>query len=206
MAITYPLNIPTSRQPANVQIRALNATAFSESPFTFKQQVLEHQGQRWEMSLNFDLMNSTDAAEWEAWLLSLKGNVGTFLMGDPVRTAPLGSAGGTPVVNGASQTGESLVLDGATASQTGWLQAGDYIQLGTGSSTHLHRVLQDADSDVSGNVTLDIWPKLRESPADGATITTSSTKGHWRLNANSISWDIRSAGLYTFSFSALEVL
>lgn len=151
-------------------------------------------------------MGRADAEAWVAFLVSLKGPIGTFLMGDPLGATARGSAGGTPLVNGGSQTGSELTVDGATVSQTGWLKTGDWIQLGSGTSTSLHKVLADADSDVSGNVTLDIWPDLRSSPADNAAVTVASAKGRWRLNAAESEWRIASAQTYGMTFAAVEAL
>ncbi len=68
-------------------------------------------------------------------------------MGDPVNTSPRGAATGTPLVKGASQTGNTLTTDGWTTGVTGILKAGDWIQLGTGSTSTLHKLQQAADSD-----------------------------------------------------------
>lgn len=206
MAISYPLTLPTHTGIRSITIRARNITALSASPFTFKQQAVSHTGQRWEADVSLPPMKYEDAEQWIAWLMSLKGRVGTFTMGDPLRCTPRGSAGGTPLVNGASQTGNSINVDGATASQTGWLKAGDYIQLGSGSTTTLHKVLQDADSNASGEVSLDIWPNIRTSPADNATVTTSSAKGLWRLVDDAHEWTANEAAIYGITFTCVEAI
>jgi hypothetical protein len=139
-------------------------------------------------------------------LISLRGQLGTFLLGDPTGATARGAATGTPLVNGASQTGGSLVIDGATNSVTGWLKAGDYIQLGTGSSSRLHKVLADANSSAGGAVTLDIWPHIRISPADNAAVTVSSAKGLFRLSSNEQAWSVNEAAIYGITFSAMEAV
>ncbi len=203
MTISYPLSFPDNDHVAQVTLRTINAVAISQSPFTFVQQAIAHTGQRWEADIKLRAMRRAEAEVWLGFLTSLKGSLGTFLLGDPRACTPLGSAGGTPLVSGASQTGSSLVLDGATSSQTGWLKAGDYIQLGTGS---LHKVLADADSDGGGNVTLDIWPDLRSSPANNAVVTVTSTVGTFRLIGPGGSWSADNMSAYSISFSAVEAL
>ena len=74
--------------------------------------------------------------------------------------------GGTLRVNGASQSGTTLVCDGATASVTNYLRAGDYISF----NNELHMVVVDADSDASTNVTLSIAPPIRKTPADDTIV------------------------------------
>lgn len=86
---------------------------------------------------------------------------------------PNGAGGGTPLVNGASQTGSSLVTDGWSASITGIVKAGDVIRIA--GLNVLYRVRNDENSDGGGNVTLDITPPIPSgsSPADNAAITRS---------------------------------
>lgn len=206
MAISYPLTLPTHTGIRAITIRARNLTALSSSPFTFKQQAISHAGQRWEAEVTLPPMKYEDAEVWIAWMMSLKGRVGTFTMGDPNRSTPRGSAGGTPLVNGADQSGTTLTIDGATASQTGWLKAGDYIQLGTGLHTMLHKVLTDADSDASGNVTLDVWPSMRCVPDDNDPVTVSGAKGLWRLTDDAHEWSVNEAAIYGLTFACVEAV
>tara|TARA_R100000655_G_scaffold44042_1_gene80633 strand:- start:4030 stop:4368 length:339 start_codon:yes stop_codon:yes gene_type:complete len=112
MAITYPLASPTHVKPSNITFRAVNTVGMSMSPFTYQQQLVAHAGQRWECDVTLPAMSRADAEQWVAFLVSLRGRFGTFTLGDPVGASPRGSAGGTPLVNGASQTGGTLNIDG----------------------------------------------------------------------------------------------
>lgn len=206
MAITYPLAFPTYSGITSIRFNTIRAAVMSQSPFSFKQQTLEYPGERWEADITLPPMKKSSAKAWIGWLCSLNGHEGTFLMGDPDGALPLGSAGGTPLVAGASQTGRSLNIDGATASQTGWLKAGDYIQLGSSSTATLHMVLQDADSDGGGNVQLDLFPKVRTAPADNSAVVVTSPKGLWRLKTPNVDWDIRQAAIYGLKFSVVEAI
>lgn len=206
MAITYPLALPTHTGIRSIELRAVNAVAYSQSPFTYAGQSHAYSGQTWQADISLPPMKRDDAEQWIAWLISLRGLYGTFLLNDPSATTPRGSAGGTPLVNGASQTGGTINLDGCTASQTGWLKAGDYIQLGSGSSSRLHKVLQDADSDASGEVSLDIWPHIRTSPVDNAPVVTSTARGVFRLASNEQTWSVNEASIYGLTFGAFEAL
>lgn len=207
MAITYPLSLPVATKAIqSIEIRAVNAVAYARSPFTFAGQAFAYSGQMWTADVTLKPMKRADAEQWNAWLFSLRGQLGTFLMGDPMGATARGVATGTPLVNGASQTGGSLVIDGAATSVTGWLKAGDYIQLGSGSSARLHKVLADVNSDGSGNVTLDIWPHIRTAPADNATVTVSSAKGLFRLSSNEQAWSVNEAAIYGMTFAAMEAV
>jgi hypothetical protein len=206
MAISYPLALPTTTGIAKVRISANNVVGVSQSPFTSKQQVYKFSGQFWEAEISLPPMKRADAEYWISFLLKLNGSYGTFLLGDPNGATARGVATGTPLVKGASQTGSELITDGWTPDTTGILKAGDYIQLGSGSSAKLHKVLDDVNSDSSGDATLTLWPDLRSAPSDNAAITVSGAKGLFRLSTNQQDWDVNEASIYGMTFPAREAL
>ena len=206
MAISFPRAFPTHTGIKSINLRAVNQSAISASPFTYKQQVHNHTGERWEAEVSLPPMKRTDAEQWIAWLMSMGGMSGTFLMGDPLGCTARGAASGTPIINGAGQTGATVAVDGCTASITGWLKAGDYIQLGGGSSATLHKVLQDADSNAAGQASLDIWPALRSSPTDGSTVVAGGAEGRWRLITSEVNWSIDSTAAFGLTFGAIEAI
>ena len=117
-----------------------------------------------------------------------------WFMDQNCATHTIGAHGGTPLVNGASQTGASLVTDGWTAS-TAVLKEGDVITLAgvnavnpqSRESTGVLRqfvVTANVTSDGSGNATIAISPSITTgtgfqtvtgSAADNAAITVSGT-------------------------------
>ena len=206
MAISYPLSMPTNTRIRSIELRAVNAVAYSRSPFTFAGQAFAYAGQMWQADVTLPPMKRADAEQWVAWLVSLRGSLGTFLLGDPLGCVARGVATGTPLIKGGSQIGGTINIDGATSGVTGWLKAGDYVQIGSGGTARLHKVLQDANSDGSGNVTLELWPHVRTAPADNAAVTVSSAKGLFRLASNEQAWSINEASIYGITFSAMEAV
>lgn len=194
MAISYPLSTPTTIGIESIELRAVNAVAVSQSPFTYKQQVISHGGQKWEASVTIPSVHRDKAAEWKAMLVALKGQTGTFLLGDPDYATPQGT------VSSCTLTG-SVGDETVTVSMTGSLKAGDYIQLGSSSTAKLHQILQDQ----SGSGSLEIWPALRDDYTS-ATVTFNSPKGVFRLSDNVTSWSINNASTYGISFEAVEAL
>lgn len=194
MALTYPLTTPTTIGIESIEIRAVNAVATSQSPFTYKQQVISFGGQRWEASVNIPSARRDKAAEWATMLVALKGSVGTFLLGDPDYATPRGTVSSCVLTGSAGDETVSVVM-------TGSLKAGDYIQLGSGSSAKLHKVLLDQ----TGSGSLEIWPALR-SDYTSATVVFNSPKGLFRLANNTSSWSINNASAYGISFDAIEVI
>lgn len=206
MTITYPLT-PPATVPVAVRFSPVAVVGVGESPFTLEHEVHEHQGQAWRIDVSLPPMARAAAEEWVAFLLKLNGRYGTFVMGDPVGLAPRGTAPGTPLVDGAGQQrSKTLATKGWTASQSGILLPGDWLQLGTGSAARLHKNLTTASSDASGEATLDVWPRIRDSLTDGAAIVTASAVGVWRLASNEMAWDVGDAALYGIAFAATEAL
>lgn len=203
---TYPISFLSHTGVRSVELRAINAVIYEMSPFTFAGQAQASSGQMWQADVTLPPMKREDAEKWIAWLVSLRGQFGTFNMGDPSAATPRGVATGTPRVNGASQTGEDLNIDGCTANVTGWLKAGDYIQLGAAGTATLHKVLADVDTNASGEATLSLWPHIRSAPADNATVVVSDTVGRWRLASNESSWSVNEASIYGITFSAREAI
>lgn len=209
MAITYPLSLPTTVGMSSITFSAENAVAISESPFSYSQQVIRNTGQRWKATCTLAPMKRQDAEEWVAFLLSLKGQYGYFLLGDPNCPTARGSASttpGTPVVNGAGQIGESLNIDGLPINTTGYLLPGDYIQLGSGATATLHKVLTQVNSNASGEASLDLWPKIRTARADNATVTVANCKGNFRLSENIQQWEINNISSYGITFDCVELI
>lgn len=205
MSITYPLSIPAmpTPQPSRVRFSANNLVAMTVSAFTFAQQVQKHDGDGWYIEVTLPPMQREDADQWVAFISSLQGKYGTFQIGDPLGRETRGNSIGSPKINGGSQTGYSVITDGWTPSTTGALLKGDKIQIGT----RLHMIQTDVDADGSGNATLDIWPRLRESPADNETIIVENPVGLFRLSSNQIDlWEADSSEAYSVSFAAVEAL
>ncbi len=209
MSITYPLSLPTVSGIRTITLKTMNSIGVSRSPFTYKEQVFDYGGQMWEADITLPPMNRAEAEEWISFIIKLKGQSGTFLLGDPSAATPRGSASstpGTPVVSGASQTGAELSIGGLPTSTTGYLLAGDYIQIGSGSSARLHKVLSNADTDGSGNATLDIYPSIRVSPGDASPVVVSNAKGVFRLSTNEASWSISEVVIFGVTFGAREAI
>jgi hypothetical protein len=173
------------------------------SPFSGQLQIQDWQSGWLEASISMPPMQHADAQDWAAFFMGCRGMVNTFLFGDPLAVAPRGSGSGTPVVDGASQSGFSLATKGWTDSASGVLLPGDWIQIGA-STQRIYRVLSSTTSDASGNATVSIWPQLRESPNDGDPITLNNTQGTFRLKSNTRKFSVTEARFYGFQFDIRE--
>lgn len=205
MSITYPLALPQAEGNfRRIRFAPSSVVAVSVSPFTGQQQVQRHAGQWWSADVELPPMLRADAEPWIAFFLSLNGREGTFLLGDPGGASPRGTWAGTPVVVGAAQTGATLAIDGLDNGAT--VKAGDYFQIGSGSSARLYKNLTDQTAGAPGTLTLDIWPRLRTSPGDNDPLTVTAARGLFRLASNEMPFDLGEALFYGLSFSCMEAL
>lgn len=204
MAITYPLAMPSQLDFASSDWRKIDVTQDVKSPFTGQSQIVVFGGQWREVTLTLRAKKRAEAQKWDAWLAALKGHVGTFLLGHPLRPTPLGLATGTPLVKGGGQTGGSLLVDGMANGLSGWLKAGDLFHIGSGVDTQLYEVLQDVGTNGSGEATIDVWPDLRSAPADNAPLTITAARGLFYRASATTSWQAGADGIARLSFDARE--
>jgi hypothetical protein len=198
-----PLDLPSSPGFVSSRFGLETNTQRMESPLTKNVQRVLLGGARWSATYSLPDMNRTQAAVWQAFLLSCEGGVNTFNAYDPEGRAPRGVATGTPLVNGGSQTGSSLITDGWANSVTGILKAGDYFSV----NGELKMVTADVNSNGSGQATISFKPALRNSPSDNAPLTLSNPTCTMILidDAQSM-WGTNHNGIYQgMSFSAIEV-
>jgi len=205
MAITYPLTVPDGYIQSYHIDAQVNSTEV-RSIFTSAQSTYLWGSGLWVGHIDLRPMRGADAATWQAFIMSLQGQTGTFLLGDPLKATPLGAGGGSPVVDGADQSGAELAISGAPASVTGWLKAGDHIQVGTGATTHLHAVLKDVNTNGSGGATIDVWPALRGAPANGGAVVINSPKGIWRMTDRTNGWAVAPDKTSKFALAIHEAL
>ena len=168
----------------SMTMRLRSATAISQSPFTFDQQVYQHQGVRWEAEVQLPPLKRSEAKQVEAFFAALRGQANTFTLGNPLHnTTATGT--GTGAINATTLTG---TFTGVTA--------GDYFQIGTALY-----IVTEATSGTSIN----IMPPLR-SAASSASLDFTLPKGTWRLATNEVGWSINEASLYGFTFACVEAI
>lgn len=195
--LSLPSGIPIQKARFGLQ----SNTQIHVSPLSRTAQRVEFPGARWVAEYHLAPTKRADVAAIQAFLAKLRGAAGSFYGYDPSATTPRGVATGTPLVNGADQTGTTLVTDGWTSGVTGILKAGDYFQVGN----ELKMLVADVNSNGSGQATLTFEPPWRDSPADNAPIIVSSASCVMGLiDDDQVAWDVDEALFYGISFSAIE--
>ena len=193
--------IPTTVGFSSVEFGLQNNNQVFESPLSNSIQVSELTGARWYATFNLPPMKKDNALEYIGFLQRLQGRVHSFYGYDANHRSPSGTiAGSTLLVNGASQTGTSLVLDGG-ANSTLVLKAGDFFSV----NNELKMVTANATTDGSGDVTVNFVPSLRSSPSENASITTTNPVCTMKLTGDSSTYSINTSSIYGISFSGVEV-
>lgn len=158
-----------SVSPTSVSLRSNSTTRVSVS-HSKKRQARSALAHRWSIKLNFANRITSEYHQIEGFMDAQHGQAETFTLILPL--VPLGTWPGSPVVNGAAQTGYTLNLRGFTASQTGVIKAGDILK--SANVAKVYRATADANSNATGLVAVILNCQLVASPADGEAITFSS--------------------------------
>lgn len=202
MAIVYPLTLPTGPTARKITLYATTFAAVAVSTFTMQSQRQRLDGDAWGADIELPALTRDQAAEWWSFLASLKGEIGTFMLGDTVATTPRGVATGTPITGPTIAGADELVINGMTPSTGNIWRAGDYIQIGQ----RLYMILGSHNSNGSGTNTVPVFPRIREALADGTPIITVNPKGLFRLTGPTVQWTVTQDQLYSINFSSVEAL
>lgn len=171
----------------SMTMRLTSAVSMSRSPFTFNQQVYQHQGVQWEAEVSLPPLNRAEAKQVEAFFAGLRGMSTTFTMGNPLHDiVAVGS------IDSAAAGAVQVTVSGFSGAV-----AGDYFEL-NGS---LHII-----TEVVNSTTLKIMPPIRSAISSAVSMDFSLPQGTWRLASNSIDWSINQASIYGFTFACVEAL
>lgn len=189
----------------SIALTMADAVAEVTSLFSAQSQLQQWPGaDRWGAQIEMPPLSSAQTAAWQAWLASLQGKLNAFQLGDPTRTQPQNSVVGMAPVCATGTLpstlnlprSSSIVTQGWKASKFRILGPGDYLQVGY----RLYMALQQVNSDSSGDATINIWPSIREQPADGTAINLNTCTGLFRLadNVRKLSIDVTRLGAISF--------
>lgn len=168
MALT---NLPDFPRPANVQWQLQDFGNTQKGALGGQAQRVNRLGTRWAVTVEMPPMSADDARAWSAALMSANSNGARWTVSQP--SVPTGSPGAV-VVNGASQSGASLACDGANVGFTA--KRGQFVNVTTGGDAFCYMLTDDVTADASGNITLSLYPDLRDEPADGDAVTIGAPK------------------------------
>lgn len=179
---------PVGQAPSSAVLRSIQPTRTSVS-HSLKRQTRTRGAQRWGMQFSWDSINRDMFAPLQAFSMAQQGQSGTFTVTVPGYTVPQGTWSGSPVVNGAGNVGQTVVIRGLAASQPAAAKAGDVIKFS--GHTKVYMVTADAASDGSGSSTLTIIPALVAAVSDGEALTVSNVPFRVSLAGDSLEASLR---------------
>jgi hypothetical protein len=198
---TYPLSLPSTAQWASQNIVARRAVAQTQSPFNLGRQTFDWGGHEWQADLQTLPMVEANAKLWDVFVESLRGSYGTFLMGPVGRTVGGTATGGT--LETATVVGDTVLdVQGAGASAT--FKAGDWLQIGTGLTAALYKIMADATADGTGDALITVEPAVKAVYAISTAFTVTNPVGLWRMTGNEIGAVRLTQALYQYSFQAVS--
>lgn len=199
MAITYPRDFPTINGNSIIEkmtIRQKNAVVTQESPYSYKQQVHDFGGRRWEAEVTIRPLQYEEAMVFQGFLASLKGTSKTFTMGNPLWKSD--NADSDVEISATTQAGdETPNIRIATLKS---VKAGQFFEM----DEQLYMFLEDHQATVGSSIL--ITPPTRKTYSAATDMITNLPKGTWRLSTSDIEWDIDKASIHSFSFSCIEAL
>ena len=164
--------LPTSPAVAKLKISSYQETVTVKA-INGRRQTRQLGGQYWKIYATYPNMTRAEFAPIQAFMMKQRGAYDSFTYTPPILSVPQGQDPGTPLVNGAAQTGRSVVTDGwGTGATLTVLKAGDFIKFTNHSK--VYQVTADATCDTSGNATLTIEPELQTSPGNNEAIVTTA--------------------------------
>jgi len=128
-----------------------------------------------------DPLSLADGAEWEVLIFQLRGGVNHLACHDIGKPAPRGTMRGTLTLNATAAAGAtSLVITGGAGQASTTLLKGDWLQLGSGLTSQLVKVMADATANGSGVITVTIEPPLRIQYASSTAVTWDKPVAHFK--------------------------
>lgn len=197
------ITMPTNLMIGSFQMEQLSYDMVESSAPTGAESTRIFGPPRWKVSMsatpNLDL---TQSAVWEVLSLSLRRGLNTLAVWDPVRTAPMGTLRGSPVVGLAASAGATTMrLDSAV----GTLMAGDWLQIGTGVGTSQLIKIMVAAFASAGQINISFEPALRVSFAAGTPVAWDRPVFYARKTGKSTQWEYQAGNMLQSGF-ALDLL
>jgi hypothetical protein len=197
--------MPTTPGFSSLQVSYKVGTGVNTSPFTQQTQTLIWPGADiWTAHATLPPMNQQSFAPWLGFIHDCQGQANVFqlsLAQNPHPQTTGSSNKGKPIVTGTNPPmTNTLTTSGWPASTFRVLMPGDYIQLGY----RLYMITDQANSDSSGNCTLQVTPSLRETPTAGESVILNSPKGLFRMAKPVVSYSINEVGVYGFEMDFQE--
>ncbi len=154
-------------------------------------------GSRYQLKVQLEPMSPEEANEWA----DLDDETETCLFVIPQPGIETGTPG-APRVNGAGQSGSSLIVDGLTphyAVGKNW-----WISVITGGHHFCYRVRNQVIANSSGQLTIPLRTMLRKPPADNDVVEIAEPRMEGFVTVDEDAWMVDGNHLISLSFTIKE--
>jgi hypothetical protein len=169
--------------PSSLTFGLRSNTLKSRAMYTGALRTFAVPGARWFFMAEWDMLGRAQGDALRALLVKMRGSSNRLLLWDLAQPVFRGVGGGSPVVNGASQTGSTLAITGCPASTNNWALPGDKFSV----NGELKMIVAAANTNGSGQTTLTFEPYLRASPSNSAPLTITQPTAKFVL-ATEAAW------------------
>lgn len=159
------ITLPATPGPVTSDLRIIHAGGVVDNVLGGASQIVNRPGARCQLQVSLPPMVGVDARKWFAALTAALFEGGRFTLRQVGLTV---GAPGAPLVNGASQAGQTLVIDGGGAGYV--YKAGQCISITTGGKKYLYPLAADGALNGSGVGSVLLSVLLRASPADNDAV------------------------------------
>jgi hypothetical protein len=197
--------------PAFVRFNKSRLVSNSPTTATESKALIQHvrriPAQRWEFVLTTVPLNKDQIRQLMPWVFRQNGRYGVFYTKIPVYSKPRGLSSGSPTVRSLATAGSTQVqMQGFSGPVTGQLLTGDFIRFS--NHTKVYQVTADANSNVSGQLTIQIFPQLCADLPIGTAAIVKDVPFTVRLvrDAQEFESAVSGSGFSTFELDVIEVL
>lgn len=163
------ITLPTTPGPVASDIRLVQQGGLVASELGGAGQIVSRTGARFACDVELPPMDPANSRAWFAALVTAFREGGRFTLRQVGLT--IGTPG-APLVNGGSQTGQTLVIDGVTPGYV--FRIGQGVHVATGGRRYFYPIAQAVTANGSGQASLTLAVPLRASPADNSPVEVAA--------------------------------
>lgn len=190
------LTLPVTPSPREASVRLITARNELTPSFAGSTQRLNRKGSKYAMAVTMPPMTYADAMAW----VDLDTETDVVILPVPQPGFDTGPVG-TPLVNGGSQSGSSLIIDGLTPNYI--IRKGQYFNVVTSSRNYLYRAAASVTANSSGEATISLMTMLRTPPANNDVIKLGTPVIEGFVTSDDL-WTVDIAHLVGLSFTITE--
>ncbi len=194
-----PITLPTTAVPVSITTRLVSHRRNLRPTFNGPETRVRRLGSRWAADIEMQPMPYTEAMAYVAALTSAEADTVVFELPQPEFVV---GVPGSPLVNGASQLGSLLDLDGFAPSYVATV--GQWFNLTVSGQLYLYQVATEKMASADVMADLAINPMIRRSPADNSAVNFSAPKIEGFLSGDETSWTLDRGMFVGLSFTITE--